>query len=64
MKPDPQQLEQAVEVYRRYLADTELSIFDISSLDRIGIPIHVAALRTQDGFTNDASATAAARLKR
>ena len=53
MKPDPQQLEQAVEIYRRYLADTELSIFDISSLDRIGIPIHVAALRTHDGFTND-----------
>jgi YcaO-like protein with predicted kinase domain len=53
MKPDPHQLEQAVEIYRRHLAGTELSIFDISSLDRIGIPIHVAALRTDDGFTND-----------
>ena len=53
MQPDPHQLEQAVEVYRRYLAGTELYIFDISSLDRIGIPIHVAALRTEDGFTND-----------
>ncbi len=53
MHPDPHQLEQAIELYRRYLAGTELYIFDISSLDRIGIPIQIAALRAEDGFSND-----------
>lgn len=53
MSPDPEQLSKAIDCYRRYLAGTELFIFDISSLDRIGIPIHVAALRAEGGFSND-----------
>lgn len=53
MSPDPAQLTQAIDLYRRHLAGTELFIFDISGLDRIGIPIHVAALRADDGFSND-----------
>ena len=53
MSPDPDQLNRAIEIYRHYLAGTELHIFDISSLDRIGIPIQIAALIAEDGFTND-----------
>lgn len=53
MSPDSEQLNKAIDLYRHYLAGTELFIFDISSLDRIGIPIHIAALRTEDGFSND-----------
>lgn len=53
MRPDSEQLHQAVEVYRKYLAGTEPHIFDISALDRLGVPIYVAALATDDGFTND-----------
>ena len=53
MSPNHQQLETAIEVYRNYLVGTDLHIFDISSLDRIGIPIHIAALRSSDGFSND-----------
>lgn len=53
MTPDPNQLNKAIEIYRNYLAEAELHIFDISSLDRIGIPIQIAALIAEDGFTND-----------
>lgn len=53
MSPDSEQLTKAIDLYRQYLTGTELFIFDISSLDRIGIPIHVAALRGDDGFSND-----------
>lgn len=53
MSPDPEQLEKAIELYRKYLVGTELYVFDISSLDRIGVPIQIAALRAEDGFFND-----------
>lgn len=52
MAPELNQLNKALEIYRQYLAGTELCIFDISSLDRIGIPVQIAALRSDDGFSN------------
>lgn len=53
MIPDIAHLNQAAKIYRRYLSGAELHTFDISSLDRIGIPIFVSALKTDDGFIND-----------
>lgn len=50
---DTDQLNRAVDTYRRALAGTQLEIVDISSLDRIGIPIYLAALRASDGFVNN-----------
>lgn len=53
MNIDFAQLNNAVETYRRFLAGNDLQIFDISSLDRIGIPIYLAALRGDGGFLNN-----------
>ena len=53
MNIDFDQLNNAVDIYRRSLAGNDLQIFDISSLDRIGIPIYLAALRADDGFLNN-----------
>ena len=53
MNIDFKQLNRAVEIYRRFLAGNDLQIFDISSLDRIGIPIYLAALRGTCGFSNN-----------
>ncbi len=53
MSPGSAELNRASEIYGQYLAGTELFIFDISGLDRIGVPIQVAALRSDDGFSND-----------
>lgn len=53
MKIDFGQLDNAADVYRRFLAGCNLQIFDISSLDRIGIPIYLAALRGVGGFLNN-----------
>lgn len=39
--------------YQKYLGNSNLEYFDISSLDRIGIPIQRASLRTSDGFQED-----------
>lgn len=53
MSPDSTQLAEAISTYRRSLEGAELHVFDISSLDRIGVPIQIAALRSSDGFCND-----------
>ena len=53
MKIDANQLNAAVNTYRRFLEGNDLQIFDISSLDRIGIPIYLASLRAEDGFINN-----------
>ena len=53
MNIDLQQLNHAVEIYRQSLAGNDLQIFDISSLDRIGIPIYLTALRGTSGFLNN-----------
>ena len=53
MNIDVGQLNNAVEIYRRFLAGNDLQIFDISSLDRIGIPIYLAALHGDGGFLNN-----------
>ena len=53
MNIDVKQLDNAVEIYRRFLGENDLQIFDISGLDRIGIPIYLAALRGDGGFLND-----------
>lgn len=53
MKPDLKELAAATEIYERALANSNLCSFDISGLDRIGTPIYVAALRAEDGFSND-----------
>ena len=47
-----QPLQTAIQRYRDNLPGDGLFVFDISGLDRIGIPIQIAAL-TADGFTND-----------
>lgn len=53
MRIDLTQLQQAADTYRQFLTSGDLQIFDISLLDRIGIPIYVAALRGNDGFLNN-----------
>jgi len=53
MNIDVEQLNNAVEIYRRFLAGNDLQIFDISGLDRIGVPIYLAALRGSGGFLNN-----------
>ena len=53
MKIDANQLNSAVDTYRRFLEGNDLQIFDISSLDRIGIPIYLASLRADGGFINN-----------
>lgn len=53
MKTDFTQLQQATDTYRQYLIDGDLQIFDISCLDRIGIPVYVAAFQGRDGFFNN-----------
>ena len=53
MNIDFAQLEHAVDTYRRFLTGNELQIFDISSLDRIGIPIYLASARGEGGFLNN-----------
>jgi ribosomal protein S12 methylthiotransferase accessory factor len=46
------QLRAAIQRYQDHLPNDNLFIFDISGLDRIGIPIQIAAL-SADGFTKD-----------
>ena len=53
MIPSAQALKDAIQLYQDHLPGDGLFVFDISSLDRIGIPIQIAALITDDGFTND-----------
>jgi YcaO-like protein with predicted kinase domain len=53
MNIDNEQLNQAIATYQKYLGDSNLEFFDISSLDRIGIPIQFASFRTSDGFQNN-----------
>lgn len=53
MNIDSEQLKKAVDVYQQALAGNDLQIFDISGLDRIGIPIYLAALRASGGFLNN-----------
>lgn len=53
MNIDKDQLNQAIATYQKYLGNSNLEFFDISSLDRIGIPIQFAAFRTSDGFQNN-----------
>lgn len=53
MNIDFDQLNNAVDIYRRFLSGNDLQIFDISGLDRIGIPIYLAALRADGGFLNN-----------
>ncbi len=53
MNIDNKQLSQAIVTYQKYLCDANLEFFDISSLDRIGIPIQFASFRTKDGYQND-----------
>lgn len=53
MKTDFAQLKHASDTYRQFLRNGELQIFDISGLDRIGIPVFVAAFQGNDGFLNN-----------
>lgn len=54
MQPDPKSLAEAIDLYQEHLKDAgDLYSFDISGLDRIGIPVKIAALRSPDGFWND-----------
>lgn len=53
LKPDRQSLKAAADLYRKFLPTESLFVFDISVLDRVGIPIQIAALQTKEGFTND-----------
>ena len=53
MIPTSKALKNAVRLYKDNLPQEGLFVFDISSLDRVGIPIQIAALITDDGFTND-----------
>lgn len=53
MNIDNNQLAKAIEIYQKYLENSNLEFFDISSLDRIGIPIQFASFRTADGFQNN-----------
>lgn len=53
MKTDFTQLQQAADTYRRSFKNGDLQIFDISRLDRIGIPVYVAAFQSDDGFLNN-----------
>lgn len=53
MNIDNEQLSQAIVTYQKYLCDSNLEFFDISGLDRIGIPIQFASFRTKDGFQNN-----------
>ena len=53
MNIDFDQLNNAVDVYRRFLPDHGVQTFDISSLDRLGIPICMASLQGEAGFLNN-----------
>lgn len=53
MNIDNQQLADAIKIYQKYLENSNLEFFDISSLDRIGIPILFASFRSDDGFQNN-----------
>jgi len=53
MIPISQALKDAIRLYKDSLPQDGLFVFDISGLDRVGIPIQIAALITDDGFTND-----------
>lgn len=53
MIPSSQTLQEAIRLYKENLPREGLFVFDISGLDRLGIPIQIAALITDDGFTND-----------
>lgn len=52
MTKTTQLLQTAIQRYRDNLPSENLFIFDIAGLDRIGIPIQIAAL-SADGFTKD-----------
>jgi len=51
MTPNSEELNKALDIYRQYLSGVELCTFDISNFDRIGISVQVAALRSDDGFS-------------
>lgn len=53
MKTDFDQLESAIAIYRKFLPSKNLQIFDISSLDRLGVPVYMAALQGDDRFLNN-----------
>ena len=53
MIPKAKALKDAIQLYKDHLPGDGLFVFDISGLDRVGIPIQIAALITEDGFTND-----------
>ena len=53
MTQTSQALQTAIHRYRDNLPREGLFVFDISGLDRIGIPIQIAALTAGNGFTND-----------
>ena len=53
MNIDLNQLKNAVDRYRRFLPEQGLHAFDISSLDRIGIPVYMTSLQGHDGFSNN-----------
>lgn len=53
MKIDSSQLNRAIDIYRKYLPNGDLQIFDISTLDCIGIPIYVAALHSSEVFLHN-----------
>ena len=53
MNIDCAQLNNAVNIYRRFLPNYGLLTFDISSLDRLGIPVCIASLQGDTGFLNN-----------
>lgn len=53
MNIDFDQLNKAVGIYRRFLPHDGVQTFDISSLDRLGIPVCMASLQAESGFLNN-----------